>query len=45
MKWNVNRDSPEDKLRDFLKWLKAVNKETEHQVCVHGGDGDGVVIV
>ena len=32
MKWNVSRDSPEDKLRDFLKWTKAVKKETEHKV-------------
>ena len=34
VKWNVNRDSPEDKLRDFLKWMKAVKKETEHKVCI-----------
>ena len=49
VKWNVNRDSPEDKLRDFMKWMKAVKKETLHQVWVCGGDGDGdsdsVVIV
>ena len=32
VKWNVNRDSPEDKLRDFMKWMKAVKKETLHQV-------------
>ena len=34
VKWNVNRDSAEGKLRDFLKWMKAVKKETEHKVCV-----------
>ena len=34
VKWNVNRDSPEDKLRDFMEWMKAVKKETGHQVCV-----------
>jgi len=34
VKWNVNRDSPEDKLRDFLDWMKAVKKETLHHVCV-----------
>ena len=32
VKWNVNRDSPEDKLRDFMEWMKAVKKETGHQV-------------
>ena len=32
VKWNVNRDSPEDKLRDFMEWMKAVKKETLHQV-------------
>ncbi len=32
MKWNVNRDSPEDKLRDFLEWMKAVKRDTRHQV-------------
>ena len=32
VKCNVNRDSPEDKLRDFMEWMKAVKKETGHQV-------------
>ncbi len=32
VKWNVNRDSPEDKLRDFLEWMKAVKRDTLHQV-------------
>ena len=34
VKWNVNRDSAEDKHRDFMKWMKAVKKETSHQVRV-----------
>ena len=35
VKWNVNRDSPEDKLRDYLKWMKAVKHDTNHNVsCV-----------
>jgi len=34
VKWNVNRDSAENKLRDFMKWMKAVKKETSHQVHV-----------
>ena len=47
VKWNVNRDSPEDKLRDFMDWMKAVKKETIHHVCVcvcvwRGGEGDCV---
>lgn len=33
MKWNINRDSPEDKLRDFIKWMKAVKRDTIHHVC------------
>ena len=32
VKCNVNRDSPEDKLRDFMEWMKAVKKEMGHQV-------------
>ena len=32
VKWNVNRDSPEDKLRDYLKWMKAVKHDTEYHV-------------
>ena len=48
VKWNVNRDSPEDKLRDFMDWMKAIKKETLHHVCmcvcvcVLGVCGDGV---
>ena len=36
VKWNVNRDSPEDKLRDYLEWMKAVKHDTMHHVscCV-----------
>lgn len=32
VKWNINRDSPEGKLRDFLEWMKAVKKGTLHSV-------------
>ncbi len=32
VKWNVNRDSPEDKLRDFLEWMSAVKRDTLHHV-------------
>ena len=32
VKWNVNRDSPEDKLRDFLEWMFAVKRDTIHHV-------------
>ena len=36
VKCNVNRDSPEDKLRDFMEWMKAVKKEMGHQVWCSG---------
>ena len=32
VKWNINRDSPEDKLRDLLQWMKAVKRDTIHSV-------------
>ena len=32
VKWQVNRATPEDKLRDFLKWMVAIKKDTEHHV-------------
>ena len=39
VKWQVNRDSAEDKLRDFLEWMYAVKKDTLHYVsafiCSH----------
>ena len=34
VKWQVNRDSAEDKLRDFLEWMYAVKKDTLHHVSV-----------
>ena len=34
MKYQVNRDSPEDKARDFLYWMKAAKKEINHLVSV-----------
>ncbi len=36
VKWNVNRESPEEKVRDFVTWSKACKKDIEHQVsCKH----------
>ena len=32
VKWNISRDSPEDKLRDLLEWMKAVKRDTVHSV-------------
>ena len=32
VKWHINRDSAEDKLRDLLKWMKAIKADTVHQV-------------
>lgn len=32
VKWNIKRDSPEDKLRDFLLWMFAVKRDTIHHV-------------
>ena len=32
VKYRVNRDSPEDRTRDFLKWMKAVKREMSHLV-------------
>lgn len=29
----VNRDSPEDKLKDLIQWTKHVQKNTKHQAC------------
>lgn len=33
VKYQVKRDSAEDKTRDFLKWMKAAKKEMFHLVC------------
>ena len=35
MKWSINRDSAEDKLRDFLEWMYAVKTDTLHHVSPH----------
>ncbi len=36
VKWNVNRESPEEKVRDFVTWSKACKKDIDHQVsCMH----------
>ena len=32
VKWHINRDSAEDKLRDLLKWMSAIKADTVHQV-------------
>ena len=34
VKYRVNRDSPEDKTRDFLKWMEATKEEINHLVSV-----------
>lgn len=34
IKYRVNRDSPEDKTRDFLKWMEAAKSEIFHLVSV-----------
>ena len=34
VKWNISRDSPEDKLRDLLEWMKAVKRDTTHSVSL-----------
>lgn len=34
VKYRVNRDSPEDKTRDFLKWMEGARKEIRHLVNV-----------
>ena len=32
IKWSISRDSPEDKLRDLMKWMKAVKRDVMHRV-------------
>ena len=32
VKWNVNRESPEEKVRDFVPWMKACKRDIDHQV-------------
>ena len=32
LKWSVNRDTPEDKLIDFLQWMEAARRDIDHQV-------------
>ena len=36
VKWSVNRDSAEDKVRDYLAWMKAVKREVIHVVSGWG---------
>ena len=33
VRWKIKRDSPEEKLKDFLKWMKSIKKTTDHQVA------------
>jgi len=34
VKYRVNRESPEDKTRDFLKWMEGAKKEILHLVSM-----------
>ena len=34
VKYRVNRDSPEDKARDFLKWMEGAKKEILNLVSI-----------
>jgi hypothetical protein len=34
VKWNIDRSSQNDKLRDFLHWMDALKKNAIHQVKV-----------
>ena len=36
MKVHVNRESPEDKIRDFTKWMDSVKREVKHLVSMSG---------
>lgn len=36
VKVGVNRESPEDKIRDFTKWIDSVKKEVKHLVSMSG---------
>ncbi|XP_065834186.1 inositol 1,4,5-trisphosphate receptor type 3-like isoform X2 [Oscarella lobularis] len=31
LKWNISRDSPTDKLRDFLEWGRDIQKDIQYQ--------------
>lgn len=35
VKWKVNRQTPEDKLRDFLKWMLVIRKDKKYYVRKH----------
>jgi len=36
VKWNVDRTSPSEKLRDFHQWFKDIRKEIRYQKMVLG---------
>ena len=46
LKWNISRDSPTDKLRDFLEWGRDIQKDIQYQVTIYNkyaieqGNGD-----
>lgn len=42
VKWSVRRDTLDDKLRDFLEWMRAVKIATVHHVCVYLFVGDSL---
>ena len=45
VKWQINRDSAEHKLRDFLMWMKPVKRDTLHHVSLtayHNGTAVGM---
>ena len=33
VKYHVNRDSADHKVRDFLEWMEAAKKKINHLVC------------
>lgn len=43
VKWSVGRDSAEDKVRDYLEWMKAVKREVIHVVSWWGQIGNSAV--
>ena len=32
IKWSIDRSSPEDKLLDLVRYMKAAKEDIEHQV-------------
>lgn len=44
VKWNVNRDSAEDKLRDFLDWFKAVKIDQSYSYKLRNTFGISIYV-